>query len=251
MRPIKDCLSCFSARPSQRSANPQPAEATESPVARAQTPSALSARPPLRSGSDAQRPRVNLPTQVHTSTTSTPTERLDTHAAGASLERSSISSSSHGSGFSDLQSMRSMYKGENSSTVRTNVKYLEADEREAYKVSVQNGLICDATGKPVDTRDSLPQWGTDRRAAIFVMDKKGDMYMAKNRNAQFKHSSFLAGGPVAFAGEMQIEEGQVKVVSNRSGHYLPNEKHLSRVAQELANKGAKPDMIDLIDNEHR
>jgi hypothetical protein len=250
MRLIKDCFPCFSGRPSQRNANLQPAEATESTVARAQTPSALSARPPLRSGSDAQRPRANLPTQVNTSTTSTPTERLDTHA-GASLERSSISSSSHGSGFSDLQSMRSMYRGENSSTVRTNVKYLEADEREAYKVSVQNGLICDATGKPVDTSDALPQWGTDRRAAIFVMDKKGNMYMAKNHNVQFKHSSFLAGGPVAFAGEMQIEQGQVKVVSNRSGHYLPNENHLSRVAQELANKGAKPDMIDLIDNKHR
>ncbi len=144
--------------------------------------------------------------------------------------------------------MLSGYKGEDQSTVRTSVKYLSPQEREAYKVSVQDGRVFDSTGKPFETRNAPTEWGSDRRAAIFVMDKKKNLYLSNSLNsATLKHSSFLAGGPVASAGEMQIEDGYVKSVSNRSGHYVPTGKHLERVAQELEKKGAAPADRDYVE----
>lgn len=47
------------------------------------------------------------------------------------------------------------------------------------------------------------------------------------------HSSFLAGGAVAAAGEVGIEEGKLVNISNLSGHYKPGPAYLWQAVKQL------------------
>jgi len=48
------------------------------------------------------------------------------------------------------------------------------------------------------------------------------------------HSSFKAGEDVAGAGELQVRDGQVELVSDASGHYQPGSKQMIQTVQHLA-----------------
>ncbi|MCD9020873.1 hypothetical protein [Cohnella silvisoli] len=100
--------------------------------------------------------------------------------------------------------------------------------------------------------------GAERPAAIgakgdrhiFTMDGAGQFYTgdaiqenktrgreAADRGAlqqeRFHHSSFLGGEEVAGAGEMQVRDGQVELVSDTSGHYRPGSKQMMQTVQQL------------------
>jgi|GEM_PF-3781464 len=53
---------------------------------------------------------------------------------------------------------------------------------------------------------------------------------------RFHHSSFLAGQEVGGAGEMQVRDGQIELVSDASGHYRPGSKQMLQTVQELERK---------------
>ncbi|WP_372634878.1 hypothetical protein [Cohnella sp.] len=53
---------------------------------------------------------------------------------------------------------------------------------------------------------------------------------------RFHHSSFLAGQAVAGAGEMQVRDGQIELISDASGHYRPGSKQILQTVQELERK---------------
>jgi hypothetical protein len=128
----------------------------------------------------------------------------------------------------------------------TKVDYLDETQRAQYKVTIQNGLICDAQGKPFDTRYATlayrGRYGNEvlPGRAIFVMDGKGEIFIC-NRWAQgkFHHSSFLSGAPVAAAGDIHIDGGVVKVISRASGHYEPTPDQLSQFAERLRSQGVR------------
>jgi hypothetical protein len=50
----------------------------------------------------------------------------------------------------------------------------------------------------------------------------------------FHHSSFLAGEPVASAGEIRAKNGVLELVSNASGHYEPPKGLLFQVSSSSA-----------------
>lgn len=107
------------------------------------------------------------------------------------------------------------------------VKYLNEKERKTYEIFVQHDKIVDVDGSLVDTNGSIfiPKAGdpTKTNMAIFVMSEEGKIYLSKNYGyGKFHHSSFLSGGPVSAAGEMYIEKGIIKEVTNDSGHYMPS-----------------------------
>lgn len=85
---------------------------------------------------------------------------------------------------------------------------------------------------------------------IFVMSKSGKIYGAdmiaevlkrsdkgNKEYVGFHHSSFLAGGEVAGAGEIQVSGGQLTSISDASGHYKPKVEFLYQFLNELARKG--------------
>jgi hypothetical protein len=74
--------------------------------------------------------------------------------------------------------------------------------------------------------------------AIFVMDEQGNIYASKvHAPGEFHHSSFLAGEPVAAAGEIRVTNGALEFISDRSGHYQPPPIHLEQAIDVLKDKG--------------
>ncbi len=118
------------------------------------------------------------------------------------------------------------------------VKYLTPDEAEGFRVFVRDGLIYNAkNGKPFDTAGASTHWGGDGRA-IFVMDSQGNLYASSDHVVgEFHHSSFLAGGPVAGAGEIVVRDGRVILITDRSGHYQPPPQYLQQVLDQLESQG--------------
>jgi len=88
-----------------------------------------------------------------------------------------------------------------------------------------------STGKPLNTLDNhVP--------TMFVMDTEGKVYAGPQKFAEFHHSSFLAGKPVAAAGEIEVIDGTLTSYSGKSGHYKPTQEQLGQFTSELKSSGA-------------
>ncbi len=121
-------------------------------------------------------------------------------------------------------------------------EYLEDDdERKIYEIGVKDGMLIHLGGPNIgrvfDTSDGSTHWGGGG-AAIFVMSGNGRIYASKTHEPMlFHHSSFLAGGSVASAGELIVENGKLVEISNQSGHYKPKKELNEQLITELENKG--------------
>ena len=120
---------------------------------------------------------------------------------------------------------------------RWKVKYLhDPAERERY--AVRPGPVwLDADGQPFDTTNMVSK-ASGPGFAIFVMDLDGRVYAGAHRVGLFHHSSFLAGGEVAAAGELQVRNGTLLSVTAKSGHYFPGERETEIFLRELDAAGA-------------
>jgi hypothetical protein len=146
--------------------------------------------------------------------------------------------------FQKTTGMMAQYDGEQTGKVwGTKVAYLDEQQRQQYKLTVHNGKIYDAKGELFDTASAATVLGGGK--AIFVMDHDGNMYASTaHAVGKFHHSSFLAGQPVAAAGEIEVHNGEVTVVNRKSGHYRPTESQLNQVAEHLSSLGLSNFAID-------
>lgn len=72
---------------------------------------------------------------------------------------------------------------------------------------------------------------------VFVVDMHGQIYANPDVDAEyFRHSSFLRGRNVLFAGMCKIENGKFTYISNISGHYAPDLRHLLKFLDLLHNR---------------
>ena len=118
----------------------------------------------------------------------------------------------------------------------THVEYLDAAERQKYELFVQDGLLVDSNG---NLFDSYGDSGTGNGSAIFVMDPQGRIYASNSpMMGEFHHSSFLSGAEVASAGEIEVINGRIVDITDRSGHYKPDPEHMEQFSNELAGRGA-------------
>lgn len=115
-----------------------------------------------------------------------------------------------------------------------------AESRAAYVLQVCEGLLCNANSKVL---------GSDGPATfMFVVDSAGLILVAERQDdprckaggssTQIHHSSLVAGGPVASAGEIVVDRGKLRAASNWSGHYAPPPSCLSILMDQLAQRGA-------------
>ncbi|CAB3765131.1 hypothetical protein [Paraburkholderia humisilvae] len=111
------------------------------------------------------------------------------------------------------------------------VEYFSSRQRDRHEIKIQDGVMLQKT------RDGrwIPM-DTNGRHAIFVMNGQGTVY-AGDQDFVPKHSSFLAGGPVAAAGTLSVKNGQPQRVTDQSGHYMPPREHSSQFERELRDKG--------------
>ncbi|WP_331758056.1 hypothetical protein OG225_42045 (plasmid) [Nocardia sp. NBC_01377] len=148
--------------------------------------------------------------------------------------------------------MDSHYVGEevpgNSIWPGSNVKYLTDEERAAYQLTVKDGKIYDANGNLFDTSSAATAHSGNGRA-IFVMDENGNLY-ASTRHAvgEFHHSSFLGGKPVAGAGELQVVNGELRLITDQSGHYKPSQDYTRQVIDNLQGQGVQvgPSQVQML-----
>jgi hypothetical protein len=100
---------------------------------------------------------------------------------------------------------------------------------------------------PAHTR-TLQTVFSGRGWAIFVVDTDDLIFMYEQVQGRFHHSSFLSGAPVRCAGEIVVNHGHVKVVTAKSGHYMPTTlqmQHLVRTFPQLPDDAIiRPDMLD-------
>jgi hypothetical protein len=135
------------------------------------------------------------------------------------------------------------FRGEETGAVwGTRVKYLTPEERAQYQVSVRDGRLFDANGQPLDSTTSRSVFGDQR--LIFVMSPEGRLYASGAQEVgRFHHSSFLAGGEVAGAGELVVRNGRITELTDRSGHYRPDPAQVWETLERLRRSGVDLDQV--------
>jgi hypothetical protein len=118
-------------------------------------------------------------------------------------------------------------------------EYFNSKQQKQHEIGVKNGKIIDSKGKALDTtgaKGGLQDAAEDRM--IFSM-KDGKVQAADARKETIQHhenmqkgktndmnfvhhSSFFQGKSVQGAGELEVKNGELKTISNRSGHYSPD-----------------------------
>ncbi len=122
------------------------------------------------------------------------------------------------------QKMRPGY--ENETRGANPVQYLRGPGREPFVLTVRNGRIHQARS-PYEGRN-----------ALFVMAPDGTIFAERlGQKGRFQHSSFLAGGEVAAAGKIVVEDGVVTLIDDQSGHYFPDPEHMAQLVFRLGEQG--------------
>ncbi len=139
-----------------------------------------------------------------------------------------------------LYPMLEQYKGEEhgGGHYGTVITYLTPEARARHVLHVKDGKLVDANGKSLDPQ--LGGEGHEKRSgfAIYVMGGDGTVYVSFDHDqGKFHHSSLMAGGPVAGAGDMTVIDGDLLEISNSSGHYRPPAESLARVTERLTEMG--------------
>jgi hypothetical protein len=112
----------------------------------------------------------------------------------------------------------------------------ELAKRDVHRLNIRGGLLYKADGTPFDT-GKLATNHTGPGFGIYVMSAEGNIYAGGHAVGHRHHSSFLAGGAVAGAGEMEVHNGRLLWISNKSGHYRPDFFMLFQVLEELRSAG--------------
>ena len=117
------------------------------------------------------------------------------------------------------------------------------EERAQFQLHVSGTVTQGDVTEPYDTGDLFSKF-MKQGWAIFVMDPNGRFFAAQHKVGLFHHSSFLAGGNVAGAGEIKVDHGKVRGITNKSGHYTPTEAEMTQVFTELEANGVNLASVD-------
>ena len=124
-----------------------------------------------------------------------------------------------------------------SATMRSTVIYDEELARQnATKIQIRGGVLLNMDGKAIDTSRMVTHFSGPGHA-IYVMSAEGHLHLNAHNVGHYHHSSLLAGANVAGAGEISVRHGIVTSLSNKSGHYVPNQIHLLYVLGKLQQSG--------------
>ena len=117
------------------------------------------------------------------------------------------------------------------------VKYLNANEREAYAFGASSD------GKLVysSNKEFLDGGAEEGQKLIFVLSLDDVFYAGIKVRGSFHHSSFLAGRPVKSAGNMTVDKGVLTALSPHSGHYRPTQKQFDCALSTLRSMGVEID----------
>ncbi len=114
------------------------------------------------------------------------------------------------------------------------------NDREQFRVFIRNGIVFKLNEQVYEMAESKIN---------YVMDAAGNFYFFENeKNKAIRHSSILAGGPVAAAGEMVLgNHGNIKSINRASGHYKPAAKFFQNALDQLAVAGVNFNETEILE----
>jgi hypothetical protein len=118
---------------------------------------------------------------------------------------------------------------------------LSPEERDTYRKEIINGKFSvrqeDNTYIPFDTSIYLSH--NKKGYAAFVMNRNGEFSFFNHHKMTdgIAHSSMNAGKGVIYAGEAEIINGELKTLTNYSGHYLSQVENVFKVLQAMKRQG--------------
>jgi hypothetical protein len=112
------------------------------------------------------------------------------------------------------------------------VAMLDAVQRASYHISYGTGRWTDSHGHNVTTQN-LKTHFSGRGWGIFVCDPTGNLYLGTHKLGRFHHSSFLEGTAVIAAGEMVVDNGQILLITTKTGHYRAGVAELKAMLTKL------------------
>jgi hypothetical protein len=115
--------------------------------------------------------------------------------------------------------------GANVSAPLPPVHYLSESERQEARIYTQDGKLVDSSGVALDGD------------YIFVVDQQGRLIASPPHEGVIHHSSLGAGKPVLVAGTIKVVDGQIKQLSNQSGHYRPSTESFEHFVVSLEHEG--------------
>jgi hypothetical protein len=151
--------------------------------------------------------------------------------------------------------------GEKEHVNKVTTRRLDTDSQDRLEVGFKDGKMVGSDGNNLDTTGAtgFGGFGSKHEVAgrhIFGMDKTGTIRTGdawgegrlwKNDRSGadeggvemswMNHSSLLNGKKAAGAGEMRVEDGQVKLVSDNSGHYTPDSDMMQQTVGHLEDHG--------------
>ncbi len=104
------------------------------------------------------------------------------------------------------------------------------------KVEFRGGKMYTSAGKLLDTSEMVTVF-SGPGYAIYVLSKEGNLHVGSHAISNRHHSSLLAGAATNCAGEMRVVNGELKHLSNKSGHYTPDAFNLLKMLQVLEDGG--------------
>jgi hypothetical protein len=111
------------------------------------------------------------------------------------------------------------------------VEYLNAEDREQYRVTPGSPMKRGAA--PFSTKN-MSSNGQGAGFGIFVMSPSGEFFSNSHKVGLFHHTSFLEGMPTAGAGEWKVNDsGALVAINNKSGHYETGATQFAQVLKAL------------------
>jgi hypothetical protein len=119
---------------------------------------------------------------------------------------------------------------------KSRVKYLNKETRKDYELIGGSTVMQGEPPTPFDTSKMFSGY-SGNGFGIYVMSPNGELYSHAHKVGLFHHSSFLAGLPTAGAGEIKVIGGVVEHITNKSGHYRPDDTNMIQTLKELQSRG--------------
>ncbi len=123
------------------------------------------------------------------------------------------------------------------------VAYMDDATRKKYNITFQGGRGY-KEGMVFDTAQMSTHF-SGRGWAVFVLSERDRFYSSNHVVGRMHHSSFMSGQAVKGAGEWKIIDGQIKIITAKSGHYKPTLQNFLTTLEMLQRLGVNLNSVEV------
>jgi hypothetical protein len=139
------------------------------------------------------------------------------------------------------------------SDIDDKISYLNYEQRAKHRVVLKDGKFYEpSSGVEFGKNEQFELCDTGLMEsheksgyAAYVINAKGEISIFDHYEEadNYRHSSMNAGAPVLGAGEVKIDNGELKEITTHSGHYLPSLENVGRVLMYFREQGVNIDDV--------